>query len=232
MAILSVKTQSIGQIGVYPQIVYISTDDTQAEVTSVGYLNKVASQGVTFSEEDIALVSTKVSPSAKEISTTFYNVQYSASTGWSLIGGAGGVSLTGGTGITCTPSPIIGTGTISLQDSGVTSGQYYFGSGYVQVNQKGQVTSIQDAQNIVEAIALPGEQTAGVVSLITGSITVVTSAIKADSVVLLSYRDTGVPLVQPGTLSYGSIVADNQFVITSSNALDENDVAYLIVNPS
>lgn len=236
MPILSFRIDSIGETGVTPKIIYIYTDDTTVEVTQTGYLNKIVSPGVSLSEADIALVTTKASPSATSIDTAFYNVTKSSS-GWSLTGSSspGAISISAGVGITCTPDPILGTGTVALEDSGVAAGQYFYADGFVDVNVKGQVTAIQAATTIIEAIAdagiTAGQQTAGVVSLISGSAFVVTSQIKSGSSVFLSYRDTGVPLVDFGTLSYGSIIADTQFVITSSNALDVNDVSYLIVNP-
>lgn len=73
MPILKIKTQNIGEAGQEPSIIYIVTDDTQAQVVVPGYLNKAAAQGITFSEFQMALVATK-EDSISPIQTAFYNV--------------------------------------------------------------------------------------------------------------------------------------------------------------
>lgn len=64
MTILNAKLDQIGESGVAPKIIRLKTDDTVAEVTATGYLNGLKSQGMPLSEEMMALVETKASPSA------------------------------------------------------------------------------------------------------------------------------------------------------------------------
>lgn len=73
MPILSVKVDSVGQTGVKPSIIYIYTDDTQAQVLVPGYLNKVSSLGFDLNELQMSLVSTK-EDNASPFQTSFYNV--------------------------------------------------------------------------------------------------------------------------------------------------------------
>jgi hypothetical protein len=56
MAILNIDAESIGQVGVNPRIIYITTNDDLATINSTGYLNKVVAQGFSVSNTDMALV--------------------------------------------------------------------------------------------------------------------------------------------------------------------------------
>lgn len=59
MAIKNITTSTTGLVGVIPSAIYIETDNTIAQVTTVGYLNsEVQSQGQIFSNQQIALVFT------------------------------------------------------------------------------------------------------------------------------------------------------------------------------
>jgi hypothetical protein len=65
MPIQNVQINQPGQAGVLPAIIYIETNDTLAEVTTAGYLNVVVSKfGIPLVESDMALVTTKTSPSS------------------------------------------------------------------------------------------------------------------------------------------------------------------------
>lgn len=94
MPILEVLVQSTGLIGVTPKWVYIATDDTISQVTATGYLNQTVQAGYTFNESDMALVSTKTTPTATEIDVDVLNISYSNGN-WSLVttGSPGDVSL-------------------------------------------------------------------------------------------------------------------------------------------
>lgn len=84
MPILNFHRLSIGLTGVEPGLIQIETDDTITEITATGYLNNLVSkQKFPLKETDVALVSTKASPSAKAVSGV-YEV---AKTGdnWSLL---------------------------------------------------------------------------------------------------------------------------------------------------
>lgn len=84
MPILNYHVVTTGLAGVNPNIVYIDTNDTDATVTTVGYLNAlVDGLDVPLSENMIALVSTKTSPNALPTSVKFYDISFSAGK-WSL----------------------------------------------------------------------------------------------------------------------------------------------------
>lgn len=95
MAILQATTSQIGQSGQIPKIIYLQTNNTVAQVTTAGYLNNLIENfGIALAETDIALVSTKTSPSAVASSVAFYDVSYSGGN-WTLVAissGGGGVN--------------------------------------------------------------------------------------------------------------------------------------------
>jgi len=82
--ILNAYFNNIGETGQVPQIIYINTNDSYAEVTTVGYLNSlIKKQQLPISQEYIALVTTKTSPAAKDTQTTFFMITFFAGN-WSL----------------------------------------------------------------------------------------------------------------------------------------------------
>ena len=94
MPILNITIGQAGLVGVTPRVVYINTNDTLAAVTATGYLNKSVQEGYSFSEADMALVTTKTSPSATVVSVAWLEVAY-VSPNWSLTptGSPGSVTL-------------------------------------------------------------------------------------------------------------------------------------------
>lgn len=59
MSILNIQTaQPTGLASVIPSVIYINTSDTYATVTTTGYLTQQASQGFTFNNTQMALVTT------------------------------------------------------------------------------------------------------------------------------------------------------------------------------
>lgn len=64
MAILNITIGSTGLVGVLPRVIYIETNNTVAEVLATGFLNSAKQNGFAFGEADMALVTTKTSPSA------------------------------------------------------------------------------------------------------------------------------------------------------------------------
>jgi len=84
MPILNIKIGEVGLTGVIPQVVYINTNDTLAQVTTTGYLNKAVQNGASFSETDMALVSTKTSTSAASTQIAWLEVSKSGDD-WSLV---------------------------------------------------------------------------------------------------------------------------------------------------
>lgn len=86
MGIISVTPVQTGLVGVLPSVAYINTDDTIAEVTATGYLNKEVANGLQISLPCIAAVSTKATPtSAPQVG--WYQVSHSGAN-WSLVIGS------------------------------------------------------------------------------------------------------------------------------------------------
>jgi hypothetical protein len=101
MPILNVQTSSIGFSGVIPQFIYVNSNDVLSTVTSTGYLNNLFTQGYSFSQSDMALV-TYIASSPPTTQTALFEITYSAGN-WTLVqypsgGGGNGWSLVGNSG--------------------------------------------------------------------------------------------------------------------------------------
>ncbi len=83
MAILQSTTSVTGLVGVAPRLVFIATNDTEVAITTTGYLNSEQAVNQGFSDGDMALVTTKTSPSATDVSVGWFQINY-ASGNWSL----------------------------------------------------------------------------------------------------------------------------------------------------
>ncbi len=94
MPILNVVPQQIGAVGIVPNIAFIATNDTLAEVTATGYLNHVQQNGASLAESTMCLVSTKTSPSAAATQVGWLEVSH-VGANWSLVqtGAPGTVTL-------------------------------------------------------------------------------------------------------------------------------------------
>lgn len=94
MPIKSIYFNNIGKAGVNPQIIFIETDDTYAQVTAPGFLNKAVAEGEPISDNQMALVTIKTSPNARTTSTKFFNVVHQNGM-WSLGTSIGGIKFFG-----------------------------------------------------------------------------------------------------------------------------------------
>lgn len=85
MSVKQVTTLSPGLVGVYPRLIYISTNNTLAQVTTTGFLNayNALSPGE-MQDGDMALVVTRTTPSAADADSGFLQVNFSSGN-WSLI---------------------------------------------------------------------------------------------------------------------------------------------------
>ena len=85
MAIISIQNSEAGLSGIRPCFIYIDTDSTVAEVTTAGFLDASKSQGYSYNNKQMALVSTEsagvattdlytiaVNPTTKSITLTAY----------------------------------------------------------------------------------------------------------------------------------------------------------------
>jgi len=95
MPILNIQVDSAGQSGQVPKFIYISTNDTVAEVTTAGYLNGIVAQNILVSEYNMALVATKTTPNAVSTQVDLYDVSYSGGD-WSLTLNSGSLILPNG----------------------------------------------------------------------------------------------------------------------------------------
>ena len=86
MGIINVTPGQTGLVGVLPSIAYIYTDDTIAEVTTTGYLNKEVANGLQISLPCIAAVSTKATPTS-QAQVGWYQVSH-VGANWSLVIGS------------------------------------------------------------------------------------------------------------------------------------------------
>lgn len=84
MPIKQIRTDSIGQSGDVPKIVYISSDDTFATVTATGYLNPLVRQKYNIRESDVVLITTKTSPSSTAVQVSWLEVSKSGNN-WTLV---------------------------------------------------------------------------------------------------------------------------------------------------
>jgi hypothetical protein len=89
----NITTEVAGLVGVLPKIIYIETNNTIAEVIATGFLNKAVKQGYSFSEYDMALVSTKLTPSDSATQLAWFQIDISGSN-TSLVSPSGPGSVT------------------------------------------------------------------------------------------------------------------------------------------
>ncbi len=124
MGIINVTPVQTGLVGVLPSLAYINTDDTIAEVTATGYLNKEVANGLQISLPCIAAVSTKATPtSAAQVG--WYQISH-VGANWSLVIGSneviglpnGQILVGNASGIA---TPVAMTGDISITNAGVTA---------------------------------------------------------------------------------------------------------------
>lgn len=95
MSILNIQNLQMGVVGVTPNIVFISTNDTESAILAAGYLNQAQSNGASLTQSTMALVSTKTSPSAATTQVGWYEVAYDSTLlNWSLVAGAQPGSVT------------------------------------------------------------------------------------------------------------------------------------------
>jgi hypothetical protein len=95
MTILDFKIDNIGQAGVVPHFIYIATNNTVAEVTAEGFLNKFVAQNNQVSEYMMALVATKTTPNEKSVQLSLFDVSKNGDN-WSLVPSASTLTLEDG----------------------------------------------------------------------------------------------------------------------------------------
>lgn len=94
MPILKWTTNVTGLVGVLPRLIYLQTNDTLAEIQATGYLNDAVELGLSVSENDAVLVTTKTSPTATPTAVSLMRIVKSgANTSLTSLAGAGSMSL-------------------------------------------------------------------------------------------------------------------------------------------
>lgn len=124
MGIINALNVQTGLVGVLPSLAYINTDDTIAEVTATGYLNKEVANGFQISLPCIAAVSTKATPTS-QAQVGWYQISH-VGTNWSLVIGSNEVVVLTSAHILVGNSSNIATdvamtGDIAITNAGVTS---------------------------------------------------------------------------------------------------------------
>lgn len=84
MPILGITTSVTGLVGISPRIVYITTNDTFATVSVVGYLNHAVQEGFVFSPGDLALVGTTQTGFLKDLVSNWFQIIHVAPN-WTLV---------------------------------------------------------------------------------------------------------------------------------------------------
>jgi len=80
MTIISQHIDTIGATGQRPRFIYIETDNTNAEVSAAGFLAPLLAQGFVFQSTDMAVVSTKLTPSALQSQVYLYSLAITGNT--------------------------------------------------------------------------------------------------------------------------------------------------------
>ncbi len=188
MGIINITTSQAGLVSVLPNIAYINTNDTVAEITTTGYLNKEVANGVQFTLPCIAAVSTKATPTSIA-QVGWYEVQHVGSN-WSLDAGSNtGIGLTNGHIFVGNASNIATdvamSGDISITNAGVTAivagvivNADINASAAIAFSKLASLTSGQllvgSAGNVPTAVAMSGDATiiaSGALTIASGAVT-------------------------------------------------------------
>jgi hypothetical protein len=187
MGIINVQAVQSGLVGVLPSLAYIYTDDTIAEVTTTGYLNKEVANGLQISLPCIAAVSTKATPtSAPQVG--WYQVSH-VGANWSLVIGSnevialpnGQILVGNGSGIA---TAVAMSGDVTISNTGVTSitagaivNADINASAAIAFSKLASLTSGQilvgSAGNVPTAVAMSGDA----VIIASGALTIANDAI-------------------------------------------------------
>jgi hypothetical protein len=136
MPILNVQPNNPGQAGIAPALVFISTNDTLAQVSVAGYLNTLVSKfNIPLSQATIVGVTTKPSPNSKITNAGWFGVSF-ANGNWSLAPTTGEGNVILPTIINHIATYTNTTGTIS-EDAGVA-----INGGSLQAGLSGTVGSL------------------------------------------------------------------------------------------
>lgn len=115
-------------------------------------------------------------------------------------------------------SPITTTGTITAGALATTAGGVAVVGGSVDVQTAGQGLKVAEGANAKQ----------GVATLVAGTVTVATTAVTANSRILLTVQTVA---GTQGTVTVTARTAGTSFTITSTNVADTSTVAWEIIEP-
>jgi len=143
-------------------------------------------------------------------------------------GSTGTVSLTN-TAISSSANPVIagaGAGALTLASTTFTSGNVLAGTLTLGTADETKMASLKIGSKInVETTGAAA--TAGTSTLVGGTVTVNTTAVTANSIILLSHQTNA---GAPGFVSVTARVVGTSFTITSSSGTDTSTIGWLILN--
>lgn len=139
MTILASQINPIGQSGVIPNIIFLSVNNTFAQITEPGYLNTfIASGGNRISPLDIALVAYSIVVNTPPTQSGFFVVSFSDGD-WTLVPYYGTGTVFNVTASSPLTSTMGSAPNIALSPSGVTIGTY--SNPHITVDLFGRLTS-------------------------------------------------------------------------------------------
>lgn len=187
MAIKNFQLGSVGEAGIVPRFIFFDTDDTVAEVTTAGYLNKFVAQGNVLSETDMAVVVTRATPNARAAQVNLFDISFSGgdwsfetnSTPLTLLNGqiyvgnasdmAVGVTMSG-------DATVTNTGVLTIANNAITNAKVST-SAAIAFSKLAALTSahilVGSAGNVATDVALSGDATLAN----TGALTIANDAI-------------------------------------------------------
>lgn len=228
MPILNVQVQSIGASGQKPYVYYIQTNDTLAQVTTAGYLNKLSSEGIPLSTDSIAVVSTKASVGAKTSSTGWFGLTQSSGAfpQWSLTSNdstfalpSGDIFVGNGSGIATAvalsgDATLANTGAMTIANSAITNAKVS-ATAAIDYSKLATLTSgnilVGSAGNAATSVAMSGDTTI----IASGAVTIANSAItnaKVSATAAIDYSKLG-------TLTSGNILVGSAGNVATSVAM-------------
>ena len=250
MGILNITTSQTGLVGVLPNIAYINTDDTIAEVTTTGYLNKEVANGVQFTLPCIAAVSTKATPTSVA-QVGWYEVQH-VGANWSLDAGSNtGIALTNGHIFVGNASNIATdvamTGDITITNAGVTAiaagvivNADINASAAIAFSKLAALTSgnilVGSAGNVATSVAMSGDATiiaSGALTIAAGAVTLakLAAGVAPQSVIKFASQVTtvGGAAAEAFTVTGAVAATDRAFVQMVDNGTNNVTVLQAVV---
>jgi len=110
------------------------------------------------------------------------------------------------------------------------------GDAIIYVSTLGQPScrsgTIKHTGAIVVANSIGAAPTAGLSTLVAGTVTIATTAVTGSSVILVTYNNTPAFNAANAGFLYTSLIANTSITITSSNVADTNGVGWQIINPA